>query len=221
MILNHKIILRSCAQHVYDELVQYYYYCPTQQMNETPNAHKQNVTRRPSRESVRALATTAAAPHVCCVCVVLCCSLLCGCCSVFGAGGSVQVNTRGYLCRFPGTRLPYSTRKPDQYPRGFGVMPESCRVLDWFSGFRLTGPNPTAHSTHTQHSTTTTRASYITHHTSHTAHPNGYVYYVVLGVRRELETTPLAVGKHSDTSSYIASDIYMSMYRQNPQPIDR
>ena len=130
MILNHKIILRSCAQHVYDELVQHYYYCPTQQMNEVPNTHKQNITRIPSRESVRALATTAAAPHVCCVlccmcvcCVVLCCSLLCGYCSVFGAGGSVQVKTRGYPCRFPGTRLSYSTRKPDQYPRVLGSCP--------------------------------------------------------------------------------------------------
>ena len=73
MILNHKIILRSCAQYVYEELVQYYYYCPTQQMDEAPNTHKQNITRRPSRESVRALVTTAATPHVWCV---LCCVAL-------------------------------------------------------------------------------------------------------------------------------------------------
>ena len=189
MILNHKIILRSCAQHVYDELVQYYYYCPTQQMNEAPN----HVTRRTSRESVRALATAAAAPHVCCV---LCC--MCVCCVVllsplwlllyFWCGGfraskytGVPLSVSGY----PAT-LFYPKTRP--IPAGFGVMPESCRVLDWFSGFRLTGPNPTAHGTHTQHSsTTTTRASYITHHTSYTAHPNGYVFYVLLGVRRELE----------------------------------
>ena len=211
MILNHKIILRSCAQHVYDELVQYYYYCPTQQMNEARNTHKQNVTRRPSRESVRALATTAAAPHVCCVlcCMCVCCVvllsplwlLLCFWCGGFRASiHGVPLPVSGY----PAT-LFYPNTRP--IPAGFEVMPESCRVLDWFSGFRLTGPNPTAHNTHTQHSTTTTtRASHITHHTSHTAHPNGYVFYVLLGVRRELETTPLAVGKHSDISSYIATN---------------
>ena len=168
-------------------------------MNEAPNTQKQNVTRRPSRESVRALATTAAAPHVCCVvcvCVVLCYSLLCGYCSVFGAGGSVQVNTRVTPVGFRASKYPatlfYLKTRP--IPAGFGVTSESCRVLvqDWFSGFRLTGPNPTTHSTHTQHSTTTTtRASHITHHTSHTAHPNEYVFYVLLGVRRELEAAPL------------------------------
>ena len=214
MILNRKIILRSCAQHVYDELVQYYYYCPTQQMNEAPNTHEQNVTRRPSRESVRALATTAAAPHVCCVlcCMCVCCVVLlsllwlqlCFWCGGFRASKytGVPLSVSGY----PAT-LFYPKTRP--IPAGFGVMPESCRVLDWFCGFRLTGPNPTAHSTHTQHSTTTpTRASDITHYTSHTAHPNGYVFYVLLGVRREMEPTPLAVGKHSDISSCIASDIY-------------
>ena len=115
--------------------MQCYYYYPTQQMNESPNTHKQNATRRPSRESVRALATTAAAPHVCCfvcMCVVLCCSLLCGYCSVFGAGGSVQVNTRGYPCRFPGTRLPYSTRNPDQYTRVLGSCPNPA---GYWTGF--------------------------------------------------------------------------------------
>ena len=178
MILNHKIILRGCAQHVYDELVQYYYYCPTQQMNEAPNTHKQNVTRRPSRESVRALATTAAAPHVCCVlcCMRVCCVvllsplwlLLCFWCRGFRASKytGVPLSVFGY----PAT-LFYPKTRP--IPAGFGVMPESCRVLDWFSGFQLTGPHPTAHSTHTHHSTiTTTRASHITHHTSDTVHPN-------------------------------------------------
>ena len=190
--------------------MQCYYYYPTQQMNEAPNTHKQNATRRPSRESVRALGTTAAAPHVCCVLfcmyvVVLCCSLLCGYCSVFGAGGSVQVNTRGYPCRFPGTRLPYSTRKPDQYTRVLGSCPNPA---GYCSGFRLTAPNPTAPSTHTQHSTTTTiRASHIR---QHTAHPNGYVFYVLLGVWRELETTPLATGKHSDIS-HISPSIYIEV----------
>ena len=165
------------------------------------------------------------------MCVVLCCSLLCGYCSVFGAGGSVQVNTRGYPCRFPGIRLPYKyTGVPLSvsgypatlfYPKtrpihsGFGVMPESCRVLDWFSGFRLTAPNPTAPSTHTQHSTTTTiRASHIR---QHTAHPNGYVFYVLLGVWRELETTPLAMGKHSDIS-HISPSIYIEV---SAKPLSR
>ena len=119
----------------------------------------------------------------------------------------VPLSVSGY----PAT-LFYSKTRP--IPAGFGVMPESCPVLDWFSGFRLTSPNPTAHRSHTQHSTTTTtRASHITHHTLLTAHPNGYVFYVLLGVRRELETTPLAVGKHSDISytRYIPSDIYRNI----------
>ena len=148
---------------------------------------------------------------VVCVCVVLCCSLLCGYCSVFGAGGfraskytGVPLSVSGY----PAT-LFYPKTRP--ISAGFEVMPESCRVLDWFSGIRLTGPNPTAHGTHTQHSTTTTtRASHITHHTSHTAHPNGCMFYVLLGVWREIETTPLAVGKHSDIS-YMSHPIYIEI----------
>ena len=187
-------------------------------MNEAPNTHEQNVTRRPSRESMRALATTAATPHVCCVlcCMcVLCCVvllsplwlLLCFWCGGFRVSKftGVPLSVSGY----PAT-LFYPKTRP--IPAGFEVMPESCRVLNWFSGFRLTGPNPTAHSTHTQHSTTTTttRASHITHHTSHTAHPNGYMFYVLLGVRRELETTPLAVGKHSDIS-YTSHPMYIEI----------
>ena len=185
-------------------------------MDEAPNTHKQNVTRGPSRESVRALATTAAAPHVCCV---LCCMCVfwvvllsplwlllyfwCG-----GVRASKYTGVPLSVSRYPAT-LFYPKTRP--IPAGVEVMPESCRVLDWFSSFRLTGPNPTAHSTHTQHSTTTTtRASHITHHTSHTAHPNGYMFYVLLGVRRELETTPLAVGKHSDIS-YISHPIYIEI----------
>ena len=93
-LLSHKIILRSCAQHVYDELVQYYYYCPTQQMNEAPNTHKQNVTRRPSRESVRALATTAAAPHLCCVLYV--CVL---CCVALSSVATALFLVRGVPCK--------------------------------------------------------------------------------------------------------------------------
>ena len=119
LILNHKIILRSCAQHVYDELVQYYYYyCPTQQMNEAPNTPKQNVTRRPSRESVRALATTGAAPHMCCVfcCMCVCCVvllsplwlLLCFWCGGFRASKytGVLVSVSGYPATlfYPKTR---------------------------------------------------------------------------------------------------------------------
>ena len=193
--------------------MQCYYYYPTQQMNGAPNTHKQNATRRPSRESVRALATTAAAPHVCCVlfCMYVCCVvllsplwlLLCFWCGGFRASKytGVPLSVSGYPATlfYPKTRPIHS---------GFGVMPESCRVLDWFSGFRLTAPNPTAPSTHTQHSTTTTiRASHIR---QHTAHPNGYVFYVLLGVWRELETTPLAMGKHSDIS-HISPSIYIEV----------
>ena len=98
MILNHKIVLRSCAQHVYDELVQYYYYCPTQQMNEAPNTRKQNVTRRLSRESARALATTAAAPHVCCVlCVMLYVCVLC--CVALSSVATALFLVRGVPCK--------------------------------------------------------------------------------------------------------------------------
>ena len=123
-------------------------------MNEAPNTHKQNATRRPSRESVRALATTAAAPHVCCVlfCMYVCCVvllsplwlLLCFWCGGFRASKytGVPLSVSGYPATlfYPKTRPIHS---------GFGVMPESYRLLDWFSGFRLTAPNPTAHTLNT------------------------------------------------------------------------
>ena len=184
-------------------------------MNEAPNTHKQNVTRRPSRESVRALATTAAAPHVCCV---LCC--MCVCCVVllsplwlllcFWCGGlraskytGVPLSVSGY----PAT-LFYPKTRP--IPAGFGVMPESCLVLDWFSGFRLTGPNPTAHSTHTQDSTTNHHHQGIAHHTSHITHSTPQWIYVLRPPRR-----PEGAGNNAASSGqtlryivYIASDIY-------------
>ena len=117
--------------------------------------------------------------RMCVVCCVLCCTcvccvvllsplwlLLCFWCGEFRASKytGVPLSVSGYLAT-----LFYPKTRP--IPAGFGVVPESCRVLDWFSGFRLTGPNPTSHSTHTQHSSsTTTRASHITHHTSHITH---------------------------------------------------
>ena len=184
-------------------------------MNEAPNRHKQNVTRRPSHESVRALATTAATPHVCCVlcCMCVCCVvllsplwlLLCFWCGGFRASKytGVPLSVSGY----PVT-LFYPKTRP--IPAGFEVMPESCRVLDWFSGFRLKGPNPTAHSTHTQHTTTTTtRASHITHHTSHITHSTPEWIYVLRPPRR-----PEGAGNNAASSgqtlqyiAYIASDI--------------
>ena len=214
LILNHKIILRSCAQHVYDELVQYYYYCPTQQMNEAPNTPKQNVIRRPSRESVRALATTGAVPHMCCVlvvcvCVVLCCSLLCGYCSVLGAGGSVQVNTRGYSCRFPGTRLPYSTRKPAQYPRGVWGHARILLGVGLVFWFSIDGSQPYS----TQHTHLTRHHHHrqgIAHHTSHSTHSTPEWIYVLRPPRR-----PEGAGNNAASSGqtlryivYIASDMY-------------
>ena len=153
-----------------------------------------------------------------CLCAVLCCSLLYGYCFVFGAGGSVQVNTRGYPWRLTGTRLPYSTKTPTN-TRGFWsharILP-GIELVFWFS---IDGSKPysTQHTHSTQHHH---HQQGIAHHTSHTAHPNGYVFYVLLGVWREVETTPLAVGKHSDISSYIAFDIYRGIGK-TPQPIDR
>ena len=88
--------------------MQCYYYYPTQQMNEAPNTHKQNATRRPSRESVRALATTAAAPHVCCVlfCMYVCC------------GRITKMYTWDSRQRRPHERAPFSH---PTHPRGADV----------------------------------------------------------------------------------------------------
>ena len=147
-----------------------------------------------------------------CMCVVLGCSLLCGYCSVFGAGGSVQVNTRGYPWRLPGTRLPYSTKTPTN-TRGFWsharILP-GIGLVFWFS---IDGSQ--SYSTQHTHSTQ--------HHHHHqgiahqTAHRNGYVFYVLLGVLRELETTPLAMGKHSDIS-HISISIYIEV---SAKPLSR
>ena len=202
--------------------MQCYYYYPTQQMNEAPNTHKQNATRRPSRESVRALATTAAAPHMCCVlfCMYVCCVvllsplwlLLCFWCG--GFRGSKYTGVPLSVSGYPAT-LFYPKTRPIH--SGFGVMPESCRVLDWFSGFRLTAPNPTAPSTHTQHSTTTTiRASHIRQHTA----PE---WVCVLRPPRRLEGAGNNAASNGETLryiAYIAFDIYRGIGKTS-QPIDR
>ena len=193
-------------------------------MNEAPNTHKQNATRRPSRESVRALATTAAAPHVCCV---LFCTSMYVCCVVllsplwlllcFWCGGSVQVNTRGYPCRFPGTRLPYSTRKPDQYTRVLGSCPNPAGIglVFWFS---IDGSQPysTQHTHSTQHH----------HHHQGIAHQTAHStpeWVCVLRPPRRLEGAGNNAASNGETLryiAYIAFDIYRGIGKTS-QPIDR
>ena len=145
-------------------------------MNEAPNTQKQNVTRTPFRESVRALATTAAAPHVCCV---LCC--MCVCCVVllsplwlllyFWCGGvraskytGVPLSVSGY----PAT-LFYPKTRP--IPAGLRSCPNPAGCWTGFLVFDWRVPT----LQHTAHTLNTApppppghRTSHITHHTQHT-----------------------------------------------------
>ena len=152
-----------------------------------------------------------------CICVVLCCSLLCGYCSVFGAGGSVQVNTRGYPCRFPGTRLPYSTRKPDQYTRVLGSCPNPAGYWTGF-WFSIDGSQPysTQHTHSTQHH----------HHHQGIAHQTAHStpeWVCVLRPPRRLEGAGNNAASNGETLryiAYIAFDIYRGIGKTS-QPIDR
>ena len=149
-------------------------------------------------------------------CAVLRCSLLCGCCSVFGAGGSVQVNTRRYPCRFTGTRLPYSTKNPTN-TRGFWsharILP-GIGLVFWFSidGSQLYS---TQHTHSTQHHQQQQQG--IAHHTSHMTHSTPEWVCVVRPPRR-LEGGGNNAASSGETLRYIVIHRlrYISRYRQNP-----
>ena len=184
------------------------------------------------------------------MCVVLCCSLLCGYCSVFGAGGSVQVNTRGYPCRFPGTRLPYSTRKPDQYTRVLGSCPNPAggTPVDFrVPGYPILPENPTntlgfwGHARilpgiglvfwfsidgSQPYSTQHTHSTQHHHHHQGIAHQTAHStpeWVCVLRPPRRLEGAGNNAASNGETLryiAYIAFDIYRGIGK-TPQPIDR
>ena len=195
-------------------------------MNEAPNTHKQNVTRRPSRESVRALATTAAAPHVSHVCCVLCC--MCVCCVVLLSPLCVATAlflVRGVPCKLIHRGAPVGFRVP-----GYPILPENptntrgfwghARILPgiglvfWFS---IDGSQP--YSTQHTHSAAAPppghRISHITHITPE--------WICVLRPPRRPEGAGNNAASCGQTLRYIVIYRlrYISMYRQNPQPIDR
>ena len=200
--------------------MQCYYYYPTQQINEAPNTHKQNATRRPSLESVRALAMTAAAPHVCCVlfCMYVCCVvllsplwlLLC-----FWCGGFRASKYTGVPLSVPG--YPILPENPTNTLGFWGharILP-GIGLVFWFS---IDGSQPysTQHTHSTQHH----------HHHQGIAHQTAHStpeWVCVLRPPRRLEGAGNNAASNGETLryiAYIAFDIYRGIGKTS-QPIDR
>ena len=150
-----------------------------------------------------------------CVCVVLCCSLLCGYCSVFGAGGSVQVNTRGYPCRYP--ILPENPTNTLGFWGHARILP-GIGLVFWFS-IEGSQPYSTQHTHSIQHHH---HHQGIAHHTSHITHSTPE-WICVLCPPRPPEGAGNNAASSGQTLRYIVIHRlrFISMYRQNPQSIDR